>query len=118
MFLYSSNDDGVTPVHIAAIWGRVENLKLLIGCGGDPGQRDLDGHSAFDYATREEQWEVFDYLHNVVDLTDDAPGHKCAYTLDLGKFSGKWSKYIGTATYILNRDIIMVVLHVMIMSST
>ncbi|XP_035435336.2 ankyrin repeat and LEM domain-containing protein 1 [Spodoptera frugiperda] len=77
------NDDGVTPVHIAAIWGRVENLKLLIGCGGDPGQRDLDGHSAFDYATREEQWEVFDYLHNVVDLTDDAPGHKCAYTLDL-----------------------------------
>ncbi|KAH9635815.1 hypothetical protein HF086_002375 [Spodoptera exigua] len=65
------NDDGVTPVHIAAIWGRVENLKLLIGCGGDPGQRDLDGHSAFDYATREEQWEVFDYLHNVVDLTDD-----------------------------------------------
>lgn len=77
------NDDGVTPVHIAAIWGRVENLKLLIGCGGDPSQRDLDGHSAFDYATREEQWEVFDYLHNVVDVTDDGPANKCAYTLDL-----------------------------------
>ncbi|KAJ8717377.1 hypothetical protein PYW08_005776 [Mythimna loreyi] len=77
------NDDGVTPVHIAAIWGRVENLKLLIGCGGDPSRRDLDGHSAFDYATREEQWEVFDYLHNVVDVTDDGPANKCAYTLDL-----------------------------------
>ncbi|PZC83102.1 hypothetical protein B5X24_HaOG208575 [Helicoverpa armigera] len=77
------NDDGVTPVHIAAIWGRVENLKLLIGCGGDPSQQDLDGHSAFEYATREEQWEVFDYLHNVVDQTDDAPNNRCAYTLDL-----------------------------------
>ncbi|CAD0203047.1 unnamed protein product [Chrysodeixis includens] len=78
-----SNDDGVTPVHIAAIWGRLDNLKLLIGCGGDPSHRDLDGHSAFDYATREEQWEVFDYLHNVIDQTDGAPGQKCAYTLDL-----------------------------------
>ncbi|XP_075981383.1 uncharacterized protein LOC142980009 [Anticarsia gemmatalis] len=77
------NDDGVTPVHIAAIWGRVDNLKLLIGCGGDPGRRDLDGHSAFDYATREEQWDVYDYLHNVVDETDDSFGPKCAYTLDL-----------------------------------
>ena len=75
----------MTPVHIAAIWGRVENLKLLIGCGGDPSQRDFDGHSAFDYATREEQWEVFDYLHNVVDVTDEGPANKCAYTLDLGK---------------------------------
>ncbi|CAB3251197.1 unnamed protein product [Arctia plantaginis] len=77
------NDDGVTPVHIAAIWGRVDNLKLLIGCGGDPSRRDYDGHSAFDYATREEQWEVFDYLHNVVDETDVSYRPKCAYTLGL-----------------------------------
>lgn len=85
MVLFNSNDDGVTPVHIAAIWGRVDNLKLLIGCGGDPSRRDYDGHSAFDYATREEQWEVFDYLHNVVDETDTSYGPKCAYTLGLGE---------------------------------
>ncbi|XP_038211578.1 ankyrin repeat and LEM domain-containing protein 1-like [Zerene cesonia] len=79
------NDDGVTPVHIAAIWGRVDNLKLLIGCGGDPYQRDLDGFSAFDYAVREQQWEVYDYLHNVVDDKDDSFGSHCAYTIDLDK---------------------------------
>ncbi|KAI8419906.1 hypothetical protein MSG28_008529 [Choristoneura fumiferana] len=78
-------DDGVTPVHIAAIWGRVDNLKLLLGCGGDPSLLDLDGHSAFDYAAREEQWEVYDYLHNVVDQLDDSFGSHCAYTLDLDK---------------------------------
>ncbi|XP_063367094.1 ankyrin repeat and LEM domain-containing protein 1-like [Cydia amplana] len=78
-------DDGVTPVHIAAIWGRVQNLKLLLGCGGDPSRLDLDGHSAFAYAAREEQWEVYDYLHNVVDQLDDTFGSPCAYTLDLDK---------------------------------
>ncbi|KAJ0174002.1 hypothetical protein K1T71_010148 [Dendrolimus kikuchii] len=79
------NEDGVTPVHIAAIWGRVDNLKLLIGCGGDPSRRDIDGHSAFDYAAREQQWDVYDYLHNVIDQSDDSIGSECAYTLDLDK---------------------------------
>ncbi|KAM3963178.1 uncharacterized protein ACR2FA_002543 [Aphomia sociella] len=79
------NDDGITPVHIAAIWGRVDNLKLLIGCGGDPSLQDFDGHSAFDYAAREEQWDVYDYLHNVIDPLDDLLVSKCAYSLDLEK---------------------------------
>ncbi|CAH2234236.1 jg16685 [Pararge aegeria aegeria] len=78
-----SNDDGITPVHIAAIWGKVDNMKLLIGCGGDPSRLDLDGISAFDYAVQEQQWEVYDYLHNVVDQSDDSLGSQCAYTLDL-----------------------------------
>ncbi|XP_034835070.1 ankyrin repeat and LEM domain-containing protein 1-like [Maniola hyperantus] len=78
-----SNDDGITPVHIAAIWGKVDNMKLLIGCGGDPSRLDFDGISAFDYAVREQQWEVYDYLHNVVDQSDDSLGSQCAYTLDL-----------------------------------
>ncbi|CAH0723485.1 unnamed protein product, partial [Brenthis ino] len=78
-----SNDEGITPVHIAAIWGKVDNLKLLIGCGGDPCRQDLDGISAFDYAVREEQWDVYDYLHNVIDQSDDSIESECAYTLDL-----------------------------------
>ncbi|XP_053614965.1 ankyrin repeat and LEM domain-containing protein 1-like [Plodia interpunctella] len=79
------NNDGITPLHIAAIWGRVDNLKLLIGCGGDPSLQDLDGHSSFDYAVKEEQWEVYDYLHNVVDPLDDSINSPCGYSLDLDK---------------------------------
>ncbi|XP_068620657.1 ankyrin repeat and LEM domain-containing protein 1-like [Battus philenor] len=77
------NEDGITPVHIAAIWGRLDNLKLLIGCGGEPSQRDLDGFSAFDYAVREQQWDVYNYLHNVEDRLDDSLTSPCAYSLDL-----------------------------------
>ncbi|XP_060805763.1 ankyrin repeat and LEM domain-containing protein 1 [Amyelois transitella] len=79
------NDDGITPLHIASIWGRVDNLKLLIGCGGDPSLQDFDGHSSFDYAVKEEQWDVYDYLHNVMDPLDDSFGSPCGYTLDLDK---------------------------------
>ncbi|KPJ03255.1 Ankyrin repeat and LEM domain-containing protein 1 [Papilio xuthus] len=79
------NEDGITPVHIAAIWGRLDNLKLLIGCGGEPSLRDLDGLSAFDYAVREQQWEVYDYLHNVEDQLDDSITSPCAYSLDLDR---------------------------------
>lgn len=85
IYFSSSSEDGMTPLHIASIWGRVENIKLLIGCGGDPSLQDLEGHSAFDYAAREQQWEVYDYLHNVVDEQDDSIGSKCAYSLGLGK---------------------------------
>ncbi|GBP17499.1 Ankyrin repeat and LEM domain-containing protein 1 [Eumeta japonica] len=79
------SEDGITPLHIAAIWGRLDNLKLLVGCGGDPSNRDADNHSVFDYAAREQQWEVYDYLHNVIDLQDDSLGSPCAYSLDLEK---------------------------------
>lgn len=79
------SDDGMTPLHIASIWGRVENIKLLIGCSGDPSKQDFEGLSAFDYAAREQQWEVFDYLHNVVDELEDSIGSQCAYSLDLDK---------------------------------
>lgn len=72
-------------MHIASIWGRVDNLKLLLGCGGDPSKPDIEGVTAFEYATREQQWDVFDYLHNVVDQLDDSDS-KCGYTIGLGMF--------------------------------
>ena len=42
--------DGLTPVHVAAMWGRTECLKLLIDRGGDPYEEDNDGLNALDLA--------------------------------------------------------------------
>lgn len=64
----------------------MDNIKLLIACGGDPLRHDFDGLTAFDYAAREQQWDVYDYFHNVVDEKDDSFESPCAYSLDLGKF--------------------------------
>ncbi|XP_043263232.1 uncharacterized protein LOC122403659 [Colletes gigas] len=42
--------DGLTPVHLAAAWGRVTVLELLLANGGDPLCLDDEGHSPFHYA--------------------------------------------------------------------
>lgn len=42
--------DGLTPVHIAAAWGRIRILELLLANGGDPLQVDDEGRSPFHYA--------------------------------------------------------------------
>ncbi|XP_015114641.1 uncharacterized protein LOC107039511 [Diachasma alloeum] len=42
--------DGMTPVHVAAAWGRVKVLELLLANGGDPLALDDEGRSPFHYA--------------------------------------------------------------------
>ncbi|XP_024870245.1 uncharacterized protein LOC112453629 isoform X1 [Temnothorax curvispinosus] len=42
--------DGMTPVHVAAAWGRINILRLLLANGGDPLCLDNDGRSPFHYA--------------------------------------------------------------------
>lgn len=40
----------MTPVHVAAAWGRINILQLLLANGGDPLRLDNDGRSPFHYA--------------------------------------------------------------------
>ncbi|CAL7949016.1 unnamed protein product [Xylocopa violacea] len=42
--------EGLTPVHVAAAWGRVTVLELLLANGGDPLCLDDEGRSPFHYA--------------------------------------------------------------------
>uniref|UniRef100_A0A5S6R629 LEM domain-containing protein n=1 Tax=Trichuris muris TaxID=70415 RepID=A0A5S6R629_TRIMR len=50
------NCDGLTPVHVAACWGRFESLKLLLCSGGDPLLPDKEQMSALDMAIDEAHW--------------------------------------------------------------
>lgn len=47
-----ASDDGLTPVHIAAAWGRLEILQLLLNCGGDPEAQDMNYMTPIDYAIK------------------------------------------------------------------
>lgn len=42
--------EGLTPVHIAAAWGRCKILELLLVNGGDPLYLDNEGYSPFHFA--------------------------------------------------------------------
>ena len=45
------SSEGLTPLHIAALWGRLHNLKILIRHGGDINVADDDGNNALDLAS-------------------------------------------------------------------
>lgn len=53
------SEDGLTPVHVAAVWGRTALLVLLLSCGGDPWMRDTDhGLTPLHLALKEKHLET------------------------------------------------------------
>ncbi|RZF34916.1 hypothetical protein LSTR_LSTR011410 [Laodelphax striatellus] len=56
------SSEGMTPVHIAAVWGRTAILKLLLQHGGDPWILDNENNNAFSYAHEEKHWQTWQFL--------------------------------------------------------
>ncbi|XP_063932736.1 ankyrin repeat and LEM domain-containing protein 1-like isoform X2 [Zophobas morio] len=56
------SDDGLTPIHIAAAWGRYDLLKLLLDCGGSPEIRDINKKTALHYAVEEKYMDCYNLL--------------------------------------------------------
>lgn len=48
----------MTPVHVAAAWGRLGVLELLLSNGGDPLLVDDDGRCPFHYAFDEAHYDA------------------------------------------------------------
>ncbi|XP_057328949.1 putative uncharacterized protein DDB_G0282133 [Microplitis mediator] len=63
--------DGMTPVHVAAAWGRVRVLELLLANGGDPLSTDDDGHTPFHYAFEGSYFEAIIVLAKYSSKTQD-----------------------------------------------
>jgi ankyrin repeat protein len=83
--MYFSSFDGATPVHIAAAWGKQEELDMLLSRGGDPMIKDNEGQTALDYAKTENQ-EVYlklkSYQGTIYPELEDVQ----KYTYELGTF--------------------------------
>uniref|UniRef100_A0A1B6GV76 Uncharacterized protein n=1 Tax=Cuerna arida TaxID=1464854 RepID=A0A1B6GV76_9HEMI len=66
------SEEGLTPVHVAAMWGRSSVLEVLLSNGGDPTLLDYRMRlSAEDYALREQQWHAFGILTTFSVITED-----------------------------------------------
>ncbi|RLU16794.1 hypothetical protein DMN91_010862 [Ooceraea biroi] len=69
------SNDGMTPVHVAAAWGRSSILELLLANGGDPLRLDNDGRTPFHYAFDEKYFKVITllskYCENIQDKDDE-----------------------------------------------
>lgn len=65
------SNDGMTPVHVAAAWGRTGILELLLANGGDPLRLDNDGRSPFHYAFDGRYFKVMTLLSNYCENIQD-----------------------------------------------
>lgn len=73
----------MTPVHVAAAWGRDEILELLLANGGDPTCLDNDSCTPLHYAFQGEHHKAVSLLQKFCILEqfdDDEPKYK----LELG----------------------------------
>lgn len=59
-------DDGLTPVHIAAAWGRYSVLKALLDCGGNPEIYDTTHKTPLHYALQENFVDCYELLKSYV----------------------------------------------------
>ena len=66
--------EGRTPLHIAAIFGKIETAKYLVSVGLNVNDIDSNGNSALYYAIKHRNYEMAIELHNLggkVITTDD-----------------------------------------------
>lgn len=80
------SDEGLTPVHIAAAWGRLQILSILLCCGGDPSLNDEENKTSLDYAKQEGHLDIVNFLQNyLIDFNNlETCCDKLSYDITLG----------------------------------
>ncbi|XP_066599702.1 ankyrin repeat and LEM domain-containing protein 1 homolog [Prorops nasuta] len=63
--------DGLTPVHVAAAWDRIDILELLLANGGNVLNIDEEGHNAYHYAFEGMHYQAVKILDKYSQFTTD-----------------------------------------------
>lgn len=58
--------DGWTPLHLAAMFGKVEVIQLLLESGADSDIKDKSGKTPEDVAKQFKNYQIADLLHRYV----------------------------------------------------
>lgn len=59
------SDDGLTPLHIAAAWGRMEIVEVLLCFGADYEIKDMNYQMPIDYAMQHKYYEIARLLYDI-----------------------------------------------------
>ena len=79
-----ANEDGITPLHVASMYGQLSAIQALIENGADPFAVDSEGMAPLDYCVKEGHVSCVDYFEELGikhsdEIVDDSMA--IAYTL-------------------------------------
>ncbi|XP_029155929.1 uncharacterized protein LOC114928762 isoform X2 [Nylanderia fulva] len=101
------SNDGMTPVHVAAAWGRLNILQLLLTNGGDPLHLDNDGRSPFHYAFDGKYFKAVTMLANHcenIQEEDDKPKYNMVLDKVLITNGDIVAEYVASKDIVSNLD--------------
>ena len=64
-FINLANDDGITPLHVATMYGQLPAIQALMQHGADPFAVDGDGTTPLDYAIKEGYIHCIEYFEHM-----------------------------------------------------
>lgn len=95
--IFYRSDEGLTPLHIAAAWGRLEIVYLLLVSGANPELKDINKMSALDYACEHGYYKIADLIKLFsVDQSEVLSTDKASCNLELGKLCLSVLHYISS----------------------
>ena len=62
LFISQGDEQGNTPLHMAALQGNLETIRILEKAGADPGVKNKSGEMPVDIAKYNENQEVVEYF--------------------------------------------------------
>lgn len=87
-YINTANEDGITPLHVASMYGQLSAIQALIENGADPFVVDSDGMTPLDYCVKEGHVSCVDYFqdlgikpHSDEENVEDDDSMAIAYTL-------------------------------------
>lgn len=84
--MFYRSDDGLTPLHIATAWGRLEIVHLLLVSGANPELKDINKMSSLDYAYEHGHFEIVDLIKLFsVDQSEILNKEKASCNFEFGK---------------------------------
>ena len=70
-YINMPNDDGITPLHVACMYGQLSAIKALMESGADPFLVDNEGMTPLEYCIQEGHGYCVDYFKDVGINQDD-----------------------------------------------
>ena len=60
-----TNDDGITPLHVASMYGQLPAIQALMDSGADPFAVDSEGMTPLDYCSKERHLSCLEYFQGI-----------------------------------------------------